>query len=68
MRIQKVLFAPGKSAFFFDDQRAIKKNAAHDGFVYKGKPMTPGFPRVRVAGECISVLLLLEDLNRAVGV
>ncbi|MCX6569810.1 MAG: methylaspartate ammonia-lyase [Candidatus Aminicenantes bacterium] len=67
MRIQKVLFAPGKSAFFFDDQRAIKKNAAHDGFVYKGKPVTPGFPRIRVAGECISVLLLLEDGQVAVG-
>ncbi len=67
MKIKKALFAPGKSAFFFDDQRAIKKNAAHDGFIYKGKPVTPGFPRIRVAGECVSVLLVLEDGQAAVG-
>jgi methylaspartate ammonia-lyase len=67
MKIQKAIFAPGKSAFFFDDQRAIKKNAAHDGFIYKAKPVTPGFPRIRVAGECVSVLLLLEDGQVAVG-
>jgi len=67
MKIKKAIFAPGKSAFFFDDQRAIKKNAAHDGFIYKGKPVTPGFPRIRVAGECISVLLVLEDGQVAAG-
>jgi len=67
MKIKRALFAPGKSAFFFDDQRAIKKNAAHDGFIYKGKPVTPGFPRIRVAGECISVLLVLEDGQVAAG-
>ncbi|MGA2362086.1 MAG: methylaspartate ammonia-lyase [Candidatus Aminicenantales bacterium] len=67
MKIKKAIFAPGKSAFFFDDQRAIKKNAAHDGFIYKAKPVTPGFPRIRVAGECVSVLLLLEDGQVAVG-
>ncbi len=67
MKIKKAIFAPGKSAFFFDDQRAIKKNAAHDGFIYKGKPVTPGFPRIRVAGECISVLLVLEDGQAATG-
>ncbi|MEN6312375.1 MAG: methylaspartate ammonia-lyase [Acidobacteriota bacterium] len=67
MKIKKAIFAPGKSAFFFDDQRAIKKNAAHDGFIYKGKPVTPGFPRIRVAGESISVLLVLEDGQAAAG-
>ncbi|MBM3859559.1 MAG: methylaspartate ammonia-lyase [Verrucomicrobia bacterium] len=67
MKIQQALFSPGKSAFFFDDQRAIKSGATHDGFTYRGKPRTPGFPRVRMAGECISVLLLLENGQVAVG-
>ncbi len=67
MKIREVLFAPGKSAFFFDDQRAIKKGALHDGFVYQGGPVTGGFRRVREAGESISILLVLEDGRVAVG-
>jgi len=67
MKIQQALFAPGNSAFFFDDQKAIKQGAARDGFNYLGDPITPGFERVRVAGECISVMLVLEDGQVAVG-
>ena len=67
MKIQKVLFAPGKSAFFFDDQRAIKQGAEHDGFTYLGDTVTPGFRRVREAGECISILLVLDDGRIAQG-
>ena len=67
MRIKKVLFVPGKSAFFFDDQRAIKKGARADGFVYEGKPVTRGFERIRMAGECLSIILELEDGQLAMG-
>ena len=67
MKIRTALFAPGSSAFFFDDQRAIKRGAPHDGFVYDGQPVTPGFSRIRMAGETISVLLELEDGQIAVG-
>ncbi len=61
MIIKRAIFAPGKSAFFFDDQKAIKKGAVADGLVYRGKPVTAGFQRIRMAGECISVLLELEN-------
>lgn len=67
MKIKRVLFVPGKSAFFFDDQKAIKKGARPDGFVYEGKAVTKGFERIRIAGECISVILELEDGQLAVG-
>jgi methylaspartate ammonia-lyase len=67
MTIARALFAPGTSAFFFDDQRAIKAGAAPDGFDYAGSPVTPGFRRIRVAGECVSVLLELSDGQVAVG-
>lgn len=67
MKIQQAVFAPGTSAFFFDDQRAIKKGAVQDGFMYRGDPITPGFRRIREAGQCISILLLLEDGSIAVG-
>lgn len=61
MRIKKVLCVPARGGFFFDDQHAIKQGAEADGFTYKGKPVLPGFSRIRQAGEAISVLLLLEN-------
>ncbi len=67
MKIIKAAFSKGISAFFFDDQRAIKKGAKHDGFVYVGEPVTQGFSRIRQAGQSISVLLLLEDGQVACG-
>ncbi|MGB9835994.1 MAG: methylaspartate ammonia-lyase [Candidatus Saccharicenans sp.] len=67
MKIKRVLFVPGKSAFFFDDQKAIKKGARPNGFVYEGKAVTKGFERIRIAGESISVILELEDGQLAVG-
>jgi len=61
MRIVDVVCAPGRTGFFFDDQRAIKSGAEPDGASYKGSPVTEGFTAVRQAGEAISVMLLLED-------
>jgi methylaspartate ammonia-lyase len=67
MKIQKAVFSPGISSFFFDDQRAIKAGAVHDGFVYKGAVITPGFRSIRQAGQSVSVNLILEDGSVAVG-
>jgi len=61
MKIVDVICAPGRTGFFFDDQRAIKEGAMPDGAAYKGAPVTEGFLAVRQAGEAISVMLLLED-------
>jgi len=67
MKIQKVICAKGRTGFFFDDQRAIKKGAKADGSAYIGEPVTAGFTAVRQAGEAISVMLLLEDGQIAYG-
>lgn len=67
MKIQKAIFTQGASAFFFDDQRAIRMGTVHDGFFYEGNPVTPGFSRIRMAGESISVMLVLEDGQIAMG-
>lgn len=67
MKIIDVVCAPGRTGFYFDDQRAIKKGAKHDGFTYTGEPVTPGFSAVRQAGEAISVMLILEDGQVAYG-
>ena len=61
MKIVNVVCAPGRTGFFFDDQKAIKSGAVSDGAAYFGDTMTPGFKSIRQAGESISVMLVLED-------
>lgn len=67
MKITRTHFVAGYSSFYFDDQAAIKLGATHDGFTYQGTPVTAGFHTVRQAGECISVLLELDNGQVAVG-
>ena len=42
MKIVKALFVPGSSAFYFDDQRAIKAGAPHDGVRLRRQARDPG--------------------------
>ena len=67
MKIIDVVCSAGRSGFYFDDQRAIKKGAAHDGMFYSGETVTEGFTSVRPAGESISVMIILEDGQIAYG-
>lgn len=61
MKIKNIVCAPGRTGFYFDDQKAIKSGAVSDGAAYVGEPVTPGFTSVRQAGESISVMMILED-------
>ena len=61
MKIVNVLLTKSYTGFYFDDQKAIKLGAGHDGFMYMGEPATPGFSQVRQTGEAISIQLILED-------
>ncbi|MBQ7871343.1 MAG: methylaspartate ammonia-lyase [Oscillospiraceae bacterium] len=67
MKIVDVICSAGRTGFYFDDQRAIKQGAGHDGTFYVGQPVTEGFRSVRQAGESISVMLVLEDGQIAMG-
>jgi methylaspartate ammonia-lyase len=67
MKIKEVICSPGRTGFYFDDQRAIKKGAELDGFIYQGEPVTEGFKKIRIAGESISVMLILDDGTVAYG-
>ena len=67
MKIADFVFSAGRTGFYFDDQRAIKKGAAHDGMFYSGETVTEGFTSVRQAGESISVMIILEDGQIAYG-
>jgi len=61
LKIKNVVCAPGRTGFYFDDQRAIKAGATPDGFAYEGDTVTEGFNSIRQAGEAISVMLVLDD-------
>ena len=67
MKIIDVVCSAGRTGFYFDDQRAIKQGAGHDGVFYVGAPVTEGFRSIRQAGESISVMLILEDGQIAMG-
>ena len=67
MKIIDVVCSAGRTGFYFDDQRAIKQGAGHDGVFYVGAPVTDGFRAIRQAGEAISVMLILEDGQMAYG-
>ena len=67
MKIVDLVCSAGRTGFYFDDQRAIKKGAGHDGVFYVGEPVTEGFTSVRQPGESISVMLVLEDGQVAYG-
>lgn len=67
MKIIDIICSTGRTGFYFDDQRAIKQGAKHEGFTYVGKPVTEGFTSIRQAGEAISVMFILEDGQVAYG-
>ena len=67
MKIVDLICSPGRTGFYFDDQRAIKSGAKSDGFTYVGETVTEGFTSIRQAGESISVMLVLEDGQVAYG-
>ena len=67
MRIKEAIAAKGMGGYYFDDQAAIKMGAVQDGFIYRGKPVTPGFSAIRQKGESILIMLRLEDGQVAFG-
>ena len=67
MKIIDVVCSAGSAGFYFDDQKAIKQGAKNDGLAYIGEPVTKGFTSIRQPGESISVMLILEDGQVALG-
>lgn len=67
MKIIDVLLSESKTGFYFDDQKAIKLGAKNDGLAYLGEPVTEGFSKIRIPGEAISVMLVLENGQIAYG-
>ncbi|MBH5392168.1 methylaspartate ammonia-lyase [Bradyrhizobium sp. CNPSo 4019] len=59
--MKDVVLAPGNGSFFYDDQAAIRAGAAHDGFLYVGAPLTPGFTSIRMPARSLSIGIVLSD-------
>jgi methylaspartate ammonia-lyase len=56
-----------ESAFFRDDQAAIRAGAAGDGFIYRGSPITPGFTSIREPGRALTLVFGLSDGSTVTG-
>lgn len=67
MRIEKALAIPVRGGFFNDDLVAVRAGARRDGFVYQGRPLTPGFSMIRQPSEAVSVVLLLNNGQAVAG-
>lgn len=67
MKIEKVLASPGLTGFYSDDKAAIAKEAVLDGHFYLGNPLTRGYSSVRMPGESVSVLLMMDNGEMAYG-
>jgi methylaspartate ammonia-lyase len=67
VKIKDIICSKSLTGFYFDDQAAIKKGATQDGFTYVGEPVTDKFTTIRQQGEAVSIMLILEDGQVALG-
>ncbi len=67
MKIIDIICSESLTGFYFDDQQAIKAGAHQDVFRYDGVPLTPKFRHIRQKGEAISIMIILEDGQVAIG-
>jgi len=67
MKIIDVVYSESLTGFYFDDQLAIKSGAHQDVFRYDGIPLTPKFHHIRQKGEAVSIMIILEDGQVAIG-
>ncbi|MGC4252529.1 MAG: methylaspartate ammonia-lyase [Sphingobium sp.] len=56
-----VIFVPARGGYFNIDLAAMQTGRARNGFLYEGEPITPGFDGIVQPGECLSVLIVLDD-------
>jgi methylaspartate ammonia-lyase len=68
MKVKDVICAAGLSGYMHRDLLAIKAGKAKpNGSLYEGTPMSPGFTRIIEPASIISVMLVLDDGQIAVG-
>ena len=65
--VKKIIATDGFGGYWNDDNEAIKRGAEQDGFIYKGKPITPGFLAIRQPSKAIPIILILQNGEKAFG-
>src|SRR3954471_4234413 len=67
MKVKKVICAAGRSGYMHRDLMAIKAGARQDGMIFHGPTVTPGFKKIVEPATIISLMLVLEDGQIAIG-
>ena len=67
MKIERVICAVGRSGYMHRDLAAMKGGARRDGFIFHGKPLTPGFRKIAEPATVVSIMLVLSDGQIAFG-
>jgi methylaspartate ammonia-lyase len=68
MKVREVICAAGRSGYMHRDLLAIKAGKGKpNGSLYEGEPMSPGFTRIIEPATTISIMLVLEDGQIAIG-
>jgi methylaspartate ammonia-lyase len=67
MKIENVILSKGRSSFVQYDMAAIKAGAKPNGYLFDGKPVTPGYDQIVQPAYTVSISILLEDGSIAFG-
>jgi methylaspartate ammonia-lyase len=68
LKIEKVLVSVGRGSFLHSDSLAIQSGKAKaNGYLFDGKPMLPGFDKIKQASYIASIMLVLDDGSVAFG-
>jgi methylaspartate ammonia-lyase len=60
VKVERALAVPARGGYFNEDLEAIRRGAQRDGFVYTGSPVSPGFTRIQMPSEALSIVLWLD--------
>src|SRR5262245_23526693 len=60
MRIERALAVPARGGYFNEDLEAIRRGASRDGFISVDPPVSPGFTRIQMPSEAVSIVLWLD--------
>jgi methylaspartate ammonia-lyase len=61
VQIRDVIFAAGQGGYYSDDQAAVRRRGRRNGFLYRGRPVTPGFRSIRSPAEVLGIGMVLSD-------
>lgn len=61
MKVKDLYASEGIGGYYWRDQEAIAQGAQRDGFLYKGKPVTPGFDHIIQVSSTVLLTAVADD-------